>query len=158
MENAMRYQLELEINVPRDRVVELFLDADNLQQWQPDLVRFEQISPGTSREVGAKSKQIHRMGQREFEMTETITIYRPPEEFAATYEAEGVWNLITNHLTETAEGTTRWVLNSQFKFPNLMMRLMALLFPGMFKKQTLSFMHRFKEYAEKSMRDEETTR
>ncbi|MDU6832956.1 MAG: hypothetical protein E6417_23360, partial [Bradyrhizobium sp.] len=81
----MHYQLELEINAPRERVVELFLDPDNLQHWQPDLVSFEQISSGAPREVGAKSKQVHRMGKREFEMIETITVHRPPEEFAATY-------------------------------------------------------------------------
>jgi uncharacterized protein YndB with AHSA1/START domain len=151
----MRYQLELEINAPRERVVKLFLDPDNLQRWQPDLVRFEQIGSGAPRAVGAKSKQVHRMGKREFEMIETITVYSPPEEFAATYEAEGVCNLISNRLTETADGTTRWVLNSHFKFSSLMMKLMALLLPGMFKKQTLTFMQRFKEFAEKSVREGE---
>jgi hypothetical protein len=150
----MRYQLELEIDAPRRRVVELFLDPGNLQQWQPDLVSFKQIGPGAPRAVGTKSKQIHRMGKRELEMIETITVYNPPEEFAATYEAEGVSNLIINRLTETTGGTTRWVLDSHFKFSSLMMRLMALLLPGMFKKQTLTFMQRFKEFAEKSVREE----
>ena len=153
----MRYQLELEINVPRERVVELFLDPDNLQQWQPDLISFEQIGTGEPREVGAKSKQIHRMGKREIEMIETVTVNNSPEELAAIYEAEGVWNLISNRLTETAEGTTRWVLDSHFKFSSLMMKLMALLLPGMFKKQTLTFMQRFKEFAEKSVREGEST-
>ncbi len=153
----MQYQFELEINAPRERVVELFLDPDNLQKWQPDLVSLKQIPPGAPREVGAKSKQVHRMGKREMEMIETITIHRPPEEFAATYEAEGVRNLISNRLTETAEGTTRWVLDSHFKFPSLMMKLMALCFPGMFKKQTLTFMQRFKEFVERSVREGEST-
>lgn len=89
----MRYQLELEIDAPRGRVVELFLDPDNLQQWQPDLISFEQIGSGEPREVGAKSKQIHRMGKRGIETIETITVNNSPEEFAAMYEAEGVWNL-----------------------------------------------------------------
>jgi uncharacterized protein YndB with AHSA1/START domain len=149
----MRYQLELEIDAPRGRVVELFLDPDNLQQWQPGLVSFEQIGSGAPREVGAKSKQVYRMGKREFATIETITVYNPPEEFAATYEAEGVWNLISNRLTETPEGATRWVLDAHYRFSSLMMKLMALLLPGMFKKQTLTFMQRFKEFAEKSVRE-----
>jgi hypothetical protein len=85
----MRYQLELEIDAPRERVVELFLDPDNLQQWQPDLVSFEQISPGAPREVWAKSKQVHRMGKRELEMIETITVHRPPEEFCRHLRSGG---------------------------------------------------------------------
>jgi hypothetical protein len=60
-------------------------------------------------------------------------------------------------LTVTTEGTTRWVLDSHFKFSGLMMKLMALLLPGMFKKQTLTFMQRFKEFAEKSVREGEST-
>jgi uncharacterized protein YndB with AHSA1/START domain len=153
----MRYQLEVEINAPRGRVVELFLDPANLQKWQPDLVSFEQIGSGAPREVGAKSKQVQRMGRREFETIETITVYNPPEEFAATYEAEGVWNLISNRLTETPEGTTRWVLDAHHEFSSLMLKLMALLLPGMFRKQTLTFMQRFKDFVEKSVRTEEST-
>jgi hypothetical protein len=101
----MRYQ-------PRERVVELFLDRDNLQKWQPDLISLEQIGSGDPRAVGAKSTQIHRMGKREIEIIETITIYSPPEVFAAIYEAQGVWNLISNRFMQTAEGTSRWVLDA----------------------------------------------
>ena len=92
------------------------------------------------------------MGKGTFEMIETITVYNPPGEFAASYEAQGVWNLIENRFTETAQGKTRWVLDAQFKFPSLMMKLMAWLAPGMFRKQTLRFMQRFKAFAEKSAR------
>jgi hypothetical protein len=93
------------------------------------------------------------MGKRDFEMTETITIHRPPGEFSATYEAQGVSNLISNRFTETAEDKTRWVLDSEFKFSSLLMKLMALFFPGMFRKQTLAFMQRFKTFAEKFARE-----
>jgi uncharacterized protein YndB with AHSA1/START domain len=153
----MHHQLELDINAPRERVVELFLDPDKLKQWQPDLVSFEQICAGAPREVGAMSKQVHRMGKREYETIETITVHSPPEEFAATYEAEGVWNLIGNRFIETAEGTTRWVVNAHYKFSSPMMKLLALLMPGMFKKQVLTFMQRFKEFAESSVRETQST-
>lgn len=148
----MRYQLALDIDAPRAQVLELFLEPGNLRKWQPDLVSFEQIGPGEPRAVGTKSKQVHRMGKREMEMIETITMHRPPEEFAATYEAEGVSNRISNRFTQTAEGTTRWVLDSEFEFSSLMMKLMALILPGMFRKQTLTFMQRFKAFAEQSVR------
>lgn len=149
----MHYQLEFEIKAPRGRVVGLFLDPANLQLWQPDLVNIEQIGSGEPRAVGAKSKQIHRMGRREVELLETITVYNPPEQFAATYEGEGVWNLISNRFTESTGGTTRWVLDAECKFSGLMLRLMAWVLPGMIKTQTQTFMQRFKEFAEKSVND-----
>ena len=39
----MRYSLELGIDLPRERVVELFLDAENLREWQPGFVSVQPI-------------------------------------------------------------------------------------------------------------------
>ena len=40
------------------------------------------------------------MGKREIEIIETVTVHKPPEEFAATYEAPGVWNLVENRFID----------------------------------------------------------
>lgn len=146
----MHYQLELEIEAQRDRVVELFLDADNLKNWQPSLVRFEVISAGEFRGVGTQSKQLHRMGTREVDMLATITVDDFPDEFAATFEADDVWNLVTNRFTDQAEGGTLWTLTSDFRSSKWWMMLLMLVSPGLFKKQTQEFMANFKEFAESS--------
>ena len=143
----MRYQLELDIELPRERVIELFLDAQNLSKWQPDLVSFEHIEGVEARRVGAKSRQVHKMGKREVEMIETITAHNYPDEFSATYEADGVWNLIENRFVDVGGRKTNWILDSEFKCSGIM-RIIAFLMPGMFKKQTFTFMRRFKEFAE----------
>ena len=148
-EHAMRYQLELEIDQPRERVIELFLDSDNLSKWQPSLVSFDHIS-GEPREVGAKSRQVHRMGKRETEMIETITAHDPPEHFSATYEADGIWNLIENRFQDISEHKTHWTLDCEFRCSGFVIRLMTIFAPWMFKRQTSTFMHRFKEFAEQS--------
>lgn len=142
----MRYQLELEIALPRERVLELFLDEDRLFEWQEGIVSHELIN-GASREVGAQSRQVHKMGNREVEMVETITTSNYPEEFAATYKAKNVWNLIENRFLEVSPTKTQWLLTSEFRCGG-MMRLFAMLMPGQFKKQTLHFMNLFKSYAE----------
>ncbi len=146
----MRYQLELDIDRPRERVVELFLDPDNLTKWQPDLVSVERISGDGPRDVGAKTKQTHKMGGRDVEVIETITAHNYPDEFSATYESDGVWNLIENRLLEAGAERTHWILQSELKCSNFVMRLMTIFLPGMFKRQTLTFMKRFKEFAESS--------
>ena len=145
----MRYQLELDIDLPRERVIELFLDPESLPKWQPDLVSFEPLGGKEPREVGAKSRQVHRMGRREVEIIETITVHDYPDAFSATYEADGVWNLVENRFVDVGGQKTHWILDTQFKCSGLI-RLMAFFMPGMFKKQTRTFMNRFKEYAEKS--------
>jgi hypothetical protein len=143
----MRYQLEDEIDLPRARVVELLLDPQNLTKWQPDLLSVEQLA-GEPGQVGAKSKQVNRQGKGELEIIETITVINHPGEFCATYEAGDVWNLIENRFYEVGATKTRWVLVSDFRTTNIMMKLMTLFAPSMFKKQTATFMNRFKEFAE----------
>ncbi len=143
----MRYRLELDINAPRGRVVDLFLDPGNLSAWQPDLVSFEAISGTDPRALGAKSRQVHKMGKREVVMVETITVHDYPERFAATYEADKVWNLVENRFVAQDGGKTRWIVDNTFRCGGVV-RIMAVLFPGMFRKQTMAFMQRFKDFVE----------
>ena len=142
----MKYQLEIDINLPRDRVIELFNNVDNLYHWQPDLIAFEHIS-GEPGQKGAKSKMRYKMGKRECEMVETITVSEFPNEFSGTYAADGCWNEVKNYFSEVDENTTRWVSENQFKM-GLLLRIMALFMPGMFKKQSWKYMEQFKAFAE----------
>lgn len=144
----MKYTLDIEIDLPRAKVVELFDNPDNLKKWQPDLVSFEHLS-GDPGQVGAKSKLLHKMGKREVEMIETVTSRNLPDEFSGTYEAKGVWNLVENRFVEVDENKTKWILDTEFKCSGFM-RIMALLMPGMFKKQSFKFMQQFKEFAERA--------
>ena len=98
----MKYSVEIEINLPYKRVLELFDSTKNLFKWQPGLISFDHIS-GTAGEVGAKSKLLYKMGSREIEMIETITVKNLPDEFSRTYEANGVWNEVKNYFQEIDE-------------------------------------------------------
>ena len=144
----MRYQLELDIDVSRERIIALFLDSNNLEKWQTSLVSFELISGTEDREVGSQSRQVHKMGGRELEIVETITVHNYPDEFSATYESADVWNLIENRFVDVGAGKTKWILVSDFKSTNLFMKFLSFFFPGMFKKQTLTFMNKFKDFVE----------
>ena len=145
----MEYRRQIDIDRPRTEVVDLFLDPENLKAWQPSLVSMELLSGPDPSALGAVTRQLHRMGKREVEMVQTITQHDPPEAFAATYEADKVWNLVENRFTEIDGGRTRWVVDNTFRCAG-MMRLMSALFPGMFRKQTLSFMESFKAFAERA--------
>ncbi len=142
----MRYETEVIIDLPRNRVIELFDDPDNLPKWQPGLRSFEHIS-GEVGQPGAKSKLVYEMGKRTIEMTETIEKRDLPAEFTGIYEAKGVWNWNANYFHEAGPDKTRWVLDTDFRFSGFM-KIMALFMPGTFKKQTLQNMMDFKKFAE----------
>lgn len=143
---AMRYQTELVINLPLDRVIELFDSFENLKLWQEGLVSHEHLS-GEPGQPGARTKLLYDMGRRRVEMIETILTRDLPDEFSGTYDAKGVHNIVKNYFHDQGE-TTRWVLDSDFRFHG-MMRLMSIFMPSsMFKKQTRQTMEAFKKFAE----------
>lgn len=144
----MKYELELELNLPREKVVALFDNQDNLKRWQPELLSFVHID-GEKGKEGAKSKLRYKMGKREVEMTETIVVRKPPDVFSAIYEAKGVWNRVDNRFDEKGEQNTNWWVASEFKSSGFL-KIMSILFPGMFKKQTMKYMKQFKAFAENS--------
>ena len=141
----MHYSVSVEINLPRDRVIELFDNPDNISKWQPSLLSFKHLS-GELGQPGATSELIYKMGKRDIVMIETIIERNLPQSFAATYTTKGVWNQVANHFAEQ-DGKTTWTINTVFKCTGFL-RVMAFFMPGMFKKQTTADMLRFKYFTE----------
>lgn len=84
----MKFSSEVIINLPRDRVIELFDDPKNLKKWQPGLQSFEHLSSDPGK-PGAKSRLVFDQGGRRIEMIETVTQRDLPDVFTRTYEAKG---------------------------------------------------------------------
>ena len=116
----MKYTCKLGISLPRERVVELFDDPDNLTQWMEGLQSFEHLS-GEPGRPGAKSRLIFERDDGEtFEMIETLTRYNLPDEISGIYETEGVRNVIENRFVEDGPNATRWVAENEFNFSGFM--------------------------------------
>ena len=142
----MKYNCEIEIDLPLNRVIELFDSTENLYKWQPGLISFEHLS-GEPGQVGAKSKLQYNMGKREIEMIETITERKLPDELSCTYDAKGVFNSVKNNFVELTPNRTKWVTENEFQFSGFM-KLMGLLMPGAFKKESNKYLQQFKDFAE----------
>ena len=149
----MRYTNEIEIALPRERVVELFDDVDNLYKWQRGLKSFKHVS-GEPGQPGARSEMIFQMGKRTVEMIETIVARDLPDRFSATFDAKGVRNLVENTFEDLDGERTRWVSHNEFQFKGFM-KVMAFLMKGAFPKQSLKFMQDFKAFAEEGKNVEE---
>lgn len=142
----MRYQLEMSIEAPREKIIAYFDDLEHYRAWQPGFVSYASIRGGLD-EVGRQTRLVYKMGKRDSEMIETVTVRNPPVEYAATYEAGGVWNLVENRFDVVDANTTKWTLVSEFRCKGFM-RLLTILMPGMFKNQTQSYMKYFKAFVE----------
>jgi uncharacterized membrane protein len=144
----MKYSLEIVIDKPRPKVVELFKNSENLPKWQPGLINFIPIS-GEAGKPGAKSKLEYDMNGRKIEMIETITVNNLPDEFSGNYETKGVFNTYQNFFYEEGSDKTKWVTVSEFQFSGIM-KLMGFFMKKSFPKETQKFMNRFKEFVENS--------
>lgn len=143
----MKYSHEIEINLPREKVIKLFDNPDNMPKWQEGFISFKPIK-GKPGEEGSTAKLNYKMGKREVEMIETITKRNLPDEFNTTYKAKGVFNIIENRFIDQGT-TTKWITVNEFRF-NGFMKLIAFFMPGAFKKQSFKYMKDFKKFAENS--------
>ncbi|NQU48785.1 MAG: SRPBCC family protein [Planctomycetes bacterium] len=66
----MKYSLQIDIALPRARVIELFDNPDNMSCWQPGLVSYEHLS-GDPGQVDAKAKLVYKMGKRDIDENNT---------------------------------------------------------------------------------------
>jgi len=143
----MKYSTEIEINLPRDQMVALLDDPDNMKHWQKGLISYKILS-GEAGKEGAQMELEYKMGRRQLVMVETILKRNFPSEFHATYDAKGVHNIQKNFFEELGEHRCKWTSESEFQFSSLPLKLMSWLMPGAFKKQSMAYLADFKRFAE----------
>lgn len=142
----MKYATEIVVDVPREEFIKKMDDPDNMKHWQQGLIGYEQLSANPGQE-GSRMSLSYEMGKRKMDLVETIIKKNLPEEMHMTYDTKGVHNIQKNYFREE-DGSTRWISETEFQFSGLGMKLMGLLMPGAFKKQSLKYMQDFKAFAE----------
>ncbi|AHC16272.1 SRPBCC family protein [Salinispira pacifica] len=142
----MKYQNEIYIDLPRERLTRIFMDPVHMEQWQEGLQRRDHLE-GDSGKEGSRTRIKYKLGKDELEMEEEILRDQLPDEITFLYRVRGVENTCENHFESRETGGTRWIQINDFRMRGFM-KLMAFLAPGAFRKQTEEDMKRFKEYAE----------
>ncbi|WP_163507465.1 SRPBCC family protein [Fodinicola acaciae] len=153
----MKYTTSIEIDLPREKVVQLVSDPEHLPKWLRGLVLHEPVN-GVHGQLGTTSRVVFQMGKQRMEATETITRLEPadlhaiPSSVVVHYDREivgqGMWQAQRDRLIDAGPDTTLWESESEFRFDGLLMRLVGRLMPGSFRKQSLRHMQDFKAFAE----------
>ncbi len=146
----MKYTNEIQINLAIKEVIDLFDNPENLKFWQPGLISFEHLS-GTPGQKGARTRLKYKMGKREIEMIETITIRDLPKEFTCTYETKGVFNIVRNYFIQVESEHTLYRVENEFHFSGIY-KLYGFLMPGAFRRETRKSLERFRDFAEKAQK------
>jgi hypothetical protein len=153
----MKYTVSIEVALPRERVAQLLADPAHISKWLRGLVLHEPLS-GVHGQVGTTSRVVMQAGKQKMECTETITRREPadlrgiPKEQVVHFDreivSEGMWSAVRDRLTEAGPEATLWESENEYRFSGVMMRLVGLLMPGAFRKQSHQHMQDFKAFAE----------
>jgi len=100
----MKFTCSIDIHANIDKVIEVFLNPDNLKHFQDGFVAKELIS-GTPGEKGAKSKMVYK----KLELIETIITNNLPDEFFALYEHKHMTNTMKVSFIYLADNKTRYL-------------------------------------------------
>ena len=145
----MKFKGSVIINKSRETVIFLILNPKFNKEYQDGFKTKELIS-GEEGRPNAKSKMLYQYGKRNMELTETVLNNNLPDTFEAFYHHKHMDNTMKYTFKELAENKTE--LNYEYEYTRInwfMPKLMAILFPGMYKKQGDKWMTQFKEFAEK---------
>ena len=153
----MKYTTSIEIDLPREKVLQLIADPEQAPKWLRGLVLHEPVN-GAHGQVGTTSRVVFQMGKQRMEATESITRLEPadlhaiPSSVVVHYDreivGEGMWQAQRDRIIDAGPDTTLWESESEFRFDGWLMRLLALLMPGSFRKQSRQHMQDFKAFAE----------
>lgn len=145
----MKFTGSIEIDRSQEVVAAFFINPEYMGEYQEGFLRKELVS-GIAGENGAISKVYYAMGKQEMEITETITMNQLPDTFKGHYHHKHMDN--TMKCTFTSLGPNKTLYETEIEYTRInwvMPRLMAILFPGMFKKPPQRWMNNFKTFVEK---------
>lgn len=145
----MKYSGHIDIDKPLEEVVDFFSDSENQVKWQDGFIRKEQLK-GTGRESGAQIKLYYKYGNRDMILIETVISNDLPNSIESTYHHKHMDNTMKCSFTPIGQDKTRYQYEYEYtRISWIMPRLMAILFPGMYRKQGEKWMKQFKEAIEK---------
>ncbi len=145
----MKHKGSIDINQSLNKVAELFADPENLKEYQDGFLKKELIS-GKKGEVGAVSKMFYKHGNHDMELVETITKNELPYSFEASYHHKHMDNTMKCNFVTLSDNKTRYEFEYEYTRINWVMpKLMAILFPGMYRKPAEKWLRQFKEFAER---------
>ena len=145
----MKFTCTVDIDLPIDKVIELYDKPENMRHWQDGFISFEHIS-GEPGQPGAQSHITYKMGKKEMVLLETVVKRELPHTFNGTYEGDFGKNTMNNSFTELSKTSTRWQADLEYIQANgFIMKVMTKLFPSIMKRQTQKWCDQFKAWAEK---------
>lgn len=143
----MKYESKIRIEASLADVMTQLLKKDNMKLWMKGFESYK-LKEGKYFQKGSTAILTLDTGIKRIEMQEKILENDLPFSYKASYEAQGVTNIVCNTFEIINENTTLWIQESEFKFKNFAVKTFSKLVISLFKIISQSTLDNFKEFIE----------
>ena len=144
----MKSVFEIEVNVPQEKLAELFAEPENYKKWMGDLEGFEIIS-GKPGMLGSKYRLMQKNGNKKTDFIATVTASNLPNEFSMTIEEPNVAQVsVTGQFVALSAEKTKFISKEEFKFKGISNKIGGLLYQRSIKGDHHRYTMNFKHFAE----------
>lgn len=152
----MELRNQIQINAPRDFVASYLRRSEHFDKWQDDFQSAMLLS-GDRDQVGAQTRMLYKFGKSEMELLETIRDNNLPHSFEALYEHKHMDNTMLSTFEDLDGDKTIYSTQVNYiELKGLMIKIMAKLFSGKFKKGPEKWMQQFKSFVESEWKNNES--
>lgn len=141
----MKSVVELDIDVPQDRLAELFADPSANPRWMDDIERIEPLS-GSLGEPGSVYRLVPKRGKLVF--VATVVMRALPTELKLRLDAPTVSVSVTGKLVKVSDRRTRLISEEIFLFHGPFHRALGFVARGAIHRAHRRHMESFKRFAE----------
>jgi len=144
----MKFNCTVLIELPLPKVVALWQDEAHFKHWQKGF-KSKRLIEGTKGEKGAISKITLDFNGKDMLLKETVLENQLPDYKKVYVAHKHMCNTLTDSFESINDKQTQWTAEVEYtKFIGFLPKMMAKLFPSMFKKQVQKWLDDFKVYAE----------
>ena len=144
----MKFTCTVHIDLPLEKVITLWLNQENNKHWQDGFLSRDLIE-GDYEQLGSKYKIILEQAGKRMELIETLLVNNLPDERKSLVEHKHMDNFQIIRFKEVSPNKTQYISEIEYiSIKHWIPRLMAKLFPKVFKNQVQKWSNQFKEFAE----------
>jgi hypothetical protein len=142
----MKSTVEIDIDLPQEKLATLFANPANSTKWMDDLERYEPVS-GQPGMPGSTYRLVPKKGDMVF--LATIISRDLPNETRLTLDASNVVVSITARFIRLSGASTRLISEEVFTFKGVMGRIIDVIARPAIRKAHRHHMEAFKHFAER---------
>ena len=145
---VMEFHNQIQINAPYEFVAPYIRRSENFDKWQDRFISATLLS-GKDDKEGAQTRLLYKSGANTLELIETVESNNLPFSFKALYEHQHMDNTMFSSFEPIGDAITLYTTHVDYiELKGFMIKIMAKLFSGKFKKGPEDQMKRFKDYVE----------